>query len=153
MTPRLAMAAIMLIALAGSAVAQERQWTLDASDQDAYLVFGVPESDDVGISLWCKIHQGKVNFFLPEAGGDVEAGKDVRITLEAGTAAVEIVGKTEVNEDAGGSSVEAQLASDNPLFPAMIRADRFRVGLGAEKIVFPLAEADVEGLLALCRKP
>lgn len=29
--------------LAGAAHAQEREWTLDASEEDAYLIFGVPE--------------------------------------------------------------------------------------------------------------
>lgn len=35
------------------AKAQEREWSLDASDQEAYLIFGVADSDDVGVSLWC----------------------------------------------------------------------------------------------------
>ena len=47
--------------LAGAAHAQEREWMLDASDEDAYLIFGVPETDDGGISLWCRIGKGTVS--------------------------------------------------------------------------------------------
>ena len=47
---------IMLATLVlGSApsLAQERIWTLDQTDAEVYLVFGVPETDDVGVSFWC----------------------------------------------------------------------------------------------------
>ena len=56
---------IALAMLAGTAHAQEREWVLDTSDEDAYLIFGVPDSDDVGVSLWCPIGRGVVNLFVP----------------------------------------------------------------------------------------
>ena len=37
------------------ALAQERQWSLDTVNNQVFLVFGVPESDDVGLSFWCDI--------------------------------------------------------------------------------------------------
>ncbi len=152
MVLRLPLIVIAIWGLAVRASAQEREWTLDASDQDAYLVFGVPESDDVGISLWCTIRQGMVNVFVPETGESPSAGQQMKVILKAGGETAEIEGKTEVNDDDGRASVEAKISADNPVFAAMAKADRFHVLVGKEDTVFPLMEADVEGLLALCRK-
>lgn len=145
--------AMLLFAAAVSAQdSQERQWTLDASDQDAYLIFGVPETDDLGISLWCPIGQGKVNIFVPETGEKMEAGKDVTITLKAGDEMSEVKAKTDINAEAGVSSAEGSIAADDPIFNAMTKTDRFRVSVGTEELIFPLFEADVAGLLKHCRK-
>jgi hypothetical protein len=143
---------VTLYTLANAAVAQERQWSLNAGDQDAYLIFGVVDSDDVGISLWCPIRQGTVNIFVPEPAESLPANQEVTVTLVAGDTAADVKGKTEVNEDAGVSSVEAIIEADNPFFDAVLKSDRLRVKVGKEESVFPLVEADVAGLLALCRK-
>ena len=152
MFPRPFLILIAIYALTGAATAQERQWTLDAGDQDAYLIFGVADSDDIGISLWCPIRRGTVNIFVPEASGSLPADREVTVTLTAGDKTTGIRGKTDVNEDAGLSSVEARIDAGNPFFDAMLKADRLRVTVGTEESIFPLAEADVAGLLALCRK-
>lgn len=146
---------ISMLLFAGAVSAQdsqERIWTLDASDEDAYLVFGVPETDDLGISLWCPIGQGKVNIFVPETGEKMEAGKDVTITLKAGDETTEVKAKTDVNAEAGVSSAEGSIAADDPIFNAMMKTDRFRVSVGTDELIFPLFDVDVAGLLELCRK-
>ena len=56
------------------AMAQERIWNLDQTDQEAYLVFGVPETDDVGVSFWCTLQSGIVKFYVPETDPDLETG-------------------------------------------------------------------------------
>ena len=152
MTLRPILVSIALCLLAGTATAQEREWTLDASDQDAYLIFGVPESDDVGISLWCPIRKGVVNVFVPEASENIEAGKQVTMLLSAGDETASFEARAEVNAEAGVSSIEAEILADHPILSAMEKADRFRVSLGADEKVFPLYEADVAGLMQLCRK-
>lgn len=149
---RLPFLPLVMLLLAGAAFAQERQWTLDASDQDAYLIFGVPDSDDLGISLWCPIRQGTVNIFLPMIGEKMEAGTEITIILKAGDETAEIRGKTDDNLDAGVSSAEGQIEADHPVFEAMTKTDRFQVSVAKEEIILPLMEADVAGLLELCRK-
>lgn len=134
------------------ALAQEREWSLDASDQDAYLIFGVPDSDDVGISMWCPIRQGLVNVFMPETSEDLQPGKTVPMVIEAGGTKAAFKAKTEVNEDAGIPSAEAKVPADAPVFAAMAEADRFKIIIGGQETVFPLYNADLPGLLALCRK-
>jgi len=150
---RLLLTVSLIAAATASAAAQERQWTLDASDEDAYLIFGVPESDDVGLSLWCPIQKGEINIFVPEAHATLPAGKEVTLVIKAGDETAEIPARTEVNEEAGATSVEARANADHPVFAAMLQTDRFRVIVADEENVFPLVDADLDGLLALCRKP
>ncbi len=152
MAKRLIAALLIFASLSLNASAQERQWSLDAGDDDAYLIFGVADSDDVGISLWCPIREGSVNIFVPETGAGVKAGQDVIMTLTAGGQTAELKGKAEDNLDAGIPSAEGNIAADHPIFAAMIKADRFRIKIGTIENVFPLYDADIEGLLALCRK-
>ena len=146
------LAALAVVLAAGDAIAQERQWSLDASDQDAYLIFGVPETDDVGVSLWCPVRQGVVNIFMPEMGESTITGKEVTMTVTAEDQSAEFPGKTEENADAGVASIEGQLPADHAIFATLLKTDRFHIKAGGEDQVFPLIEADLASLVALCRK-
>jgi hypothetical protein len=141
--------------LAGAAHAQERDWMLDASEEDAYLIFGVPETDDVGVSLWCPIGKGTVNLYMPVPTKLMPKNKDgaAPITITAGTQTDTFRGKADINREAAVSSIEAVIAADHPLIGALQEADRFTVKAGGAEIIFPLYNADLAGLLALCRKP
>jgi hypothetical protein len=141
--------------LAGAAHAQERDWTLDASEEDAYLIFGVPESDDVGVSLWCRIGNGAVNLYMPVPTKLMPKNKDgaAPLTITAGKETATFRGKADINREAAVSSIEAVITADHPLIAALRDADRFSVKAGGAEIIFPLYNADLEGLLALCRKP
>lgn len=150
---RLLLSVSLIAACAASATAQERQWTLDASDEDAYLIFGVPETDDVGVSFWCPVQKGEVNVFVPNVNPALGTGKDVVVTLKAAGVMADINGKTEANTEAGTTSAEAAADATLPVFAAMLTTDRFHITVGGEENIFPLIDADVEGLLALCRKP
>ena len=153
MPRRLALALSLISAFSAGAAAQERQWSLDAGDENAYLVFGVPESDDVGFSMWCANRSGEINIFVPESDPGLEPGKTVTFKMTAGEEKALIVGKASANEESGTISLEASIADSNPIFAGLLTADRFRVKLGEEEQIFPLMDADVAGLLALCRKP
>jgi hypothetical protein len=141
--------------MAEAAFAQEREWTLDASEEDAYLIFGVPESDDVGVSLWCRIGKGQVNLYLPVPTRLMPKSMDkaAPITITAGKETVTFRGKADLNREAALSSIEAELAVDHPMIAALKAADRVTIKAAGAEVVFPLYDADIEGLLALCRKP
>lgn len=153
MTCRFLLAVCLLAASALPAQAQERQWMLDASDSDAYLIFGVPDSDDVGISFWCPVQQGDVNVFIPEASAKLHPGADIAVTLKAGEESATFTGKSEVNLEAALTSVEAKVPVNAQILAAMLKADRFRVIIDDNETIFPLIDADLESLLDLCRKP
>ena len=145
--------------IAGAAHAQEREWMLDASEEDAYLIFGVPETDDVGVSLWCRIGKGAVNIYLPVATQRLATIKDANqekaapLTIVAGAQTATFRGKADINREADVSSLEAEIADDHPLIAALRQADRFTVKAAGSDVIFPLFNADVESLMALCRKP
>lgn len=148
---RLLLAALAIVVAAGVSYAQERQWSLDAGDQDAYLIFGVPDSDDVGVSLWCPVRQGAVYIFLPKVVEVAAAVRQLTMTITAEDQSAEFAGKMEENLDAGVSSVEGQLPADHPIFKTLVKADRFHIKAGSVDEVFPLIEADLAGLIELCR--
>jgi hypothetical protein len=154
------LASLIVIGLAagtlacGQAKAQERDWSLDASDQEAYLIFGVADSDDVGVSLWCPVKKGIVNLYVPRPTAELQklARRKVPMTVKAGTETATFAGKIDISAGAPSSSVEVEMPVDSPLLKAMIAADRFSVKVDAQEVVFPLYNADISGLLALCRK-
>src|SRR5262245_4433604 len=76
--------AAFLACAALPAWAQEREWIFDTADEDAYLVFGVPESEDAGISFGCTLQSGEIRIFVPEAGEDLKADQKIKLTITAG---------------------------------------------------------------------
>ena len=138
----------------GAAHAQERDWALDASDQEAYLIFGVSDTDDVGVSLWCRTRKDMVNLYVPRPTAELEqlSRRKVPLTVKAGEETATFAGKIDLNRGYPSSSVEVEMPVDNPLLKALEKADRFSVKIGDQEVVFPLYNADVTTLLGLCRK-
>jgi hypothetical protein len=144
--------ALILGVLTPLAWAQEREWRFDTGEEEAYLVFGVPETDDVGVSFWCTIGLGEIRVFFPEAGENLAVGQTVAIELEVGGKRFSFTGETAANEEAGTTSAETSVESDNPVFSAFLASDRFNVKLGKEESVFPLQGADFESLRRVCSR-
>lgn len=145
---------ISLGLMAGNACAQEREWTLDASDEDAYLIFGVPETDDVGVSLWCPIRKGTVNLFVPRPTAELQKHKNKKVpmTVSAGAETATFAAKADINPEAASSSLEVEIPVEHPLLKALEDADRFSVKIEQDEIVFPFYGADFPSLMELCRK-
>jgi hypothetical protein len=143
----------LFIATTVSAAAQERQWSLDVSDTDVYLAFGVPETDDIGVSFWCPLHSGEVRLFLPETDAGLKPGRNQSFTLTAGGKWFRFDGKTTANEEAGSISIEGSRPAGDEVFAVLAKSDRFTVTIRKQQITFPLVEADVAGLVDRCAKP
>jgi hypothetical protein len=144
------MSAVILMFAASAAFAQEREWTFDTNDEDAFLTFGVPETDDVGVSFWCKMQSGEARVFLPEAGEDVKPGLKVKITFSVAGSKFTFDAETTRNEDAGNTSAEAAFPIDGEFFSALKAADRFAVYIGKDESVFPLEGADIDSFVRTC---
>jgi hypothetical protein len=142
--------ALNLGLLAEVACAQEREWSFDTGEEDAYLIFGVPETDDVGVSFWCTIGMGEIRLFIPEAGESLRAGQTVKIDLDVGGKQFTLTAETAANEEAGSTSADARVETSNPIFAAFLAGDRFSVKIGKEVSVFPLQGADFQSLLHVC---
>ena len=121
--------------------------------QEAYLVFGVPETDDVGVSFWCTLQSGIVRLYVPEADPDSETWQmSVDFELEVAAKTYPLKGKTALNEEAAAISLEAELKTTDPVFSALQEANHFAVKVGASNHVFPLGEADFPSFLDVCGK-
>jgi hypothetical protein len=151
MWPRYLLSAL-LIPAAVPALAQEREWIFDTADEDAYLVFGVPESEDAGISFGCSLRSGEIRVFVPEAGEDLKPGQKIKLTITANGKDFVYDGLTTPNEMAATTSAEAAIPADDALFADLRQTDRFKVKAGAEENTFPLEGSDFESLVRACSK-
>jgi hypothetical protein len=140
-----------VLALAQPALAQERQWTLDASDKQAFLVFGVPDTADVGLSFWCDIGSKKLSLFVPVAATTAKPGQhpDVKVTVEG--KAFKFKGDVEKDQASGLVNVESQFVPDSTFYKTVMNADTISVQVRSERRSYPLSDADFEGLNRACR--
>jgi hypothetical protein len=146
---RIALSLFVLAAMSNLTMAQERVWSLDASGEDAFLVYGVPESDDVGVSVWCKIGTPKTSLFFPVTWTSFKDEEVIPIEVVLGEASFKLSGKATTSE---GSSIEAKIPEGTAFFDAMKAADRIKLNVGTHKSVYPLADAQIDGLLKLCQQ-
>ena len=153
MRARLPILLATLVLGSAPSLAQERVWTLDQTDAEVYLVFGVPETDDVGVSFWCTQQSGIVRLYFPESDPKLKPAAEVNFALEIAAKTYPLKGKAAFNEESTGTSIEAELKSTDPLFAALQTASRFAVKMGSSNHVFPLGEADFTTFLDVCGKP
>src|SRR5262245_37173577 len=142
----------LLIIAAVPAAAQEREWTFDTADEDAYLVFGVPESEDAGISFGCTLQSGEIRVFVPEAGEDLKPDQKIKVIISVGGKDFTYDGLTSPNEMAATTSAEAAIPAGDALFAGLHNSDRFTVKTGTEENTFPLEGSDFESLVRACSK-
>jgi hypothetical protein len=145
-------AAIALAMLSSAAFAQEREWTFDTSEEQAFLTFGVPESDDAGISFWCPLGTGMIRIFIPESRESLKPGGQATFVIKVDGASYPYQADITVNEEAGVPSLEAMATDTDPAFQALLKADRFALEIENEEDMFPLAGADFASLLRACGK-
>ncbi len=142
---------LLLIASVSAGKAQEREWTLDRTDQDVFLVFGTPETDDVGVSFWCRIGSKKVRLFLPVSAKATTPGSNLRIILSDQDFSLPVTINPNDNRD--GKTLEAEFEVTSPLAMALPHSDYFTVVQFGTRRSFPLVNADTEGLIRLCTSP
>lgn len=129
-----------------SAIAQEREWQLDAQGEDAYLVFGVPNTDDIGISLWCKIGEKTVSIFAPIP--PTIKSVDATIALQIDEREYRL--KPKINTENNNPTLEAELQPSEELMSAIAVAERIGLQIGDHKSVFPTEGANFTEFNKLC---
>jgi hypothetical protein len=141
----------LALACAPSAVAaQEREWQFDTNETEAYLVFGVPQTDDAGIGFHCAIRSGDIRIFVPAE--TMKPGKPVDLAFEAGGERFTYKAAVETNEESGIVSATVNTTTGDGFFEALKANDRFKLILVKHETVFPLMNADVAALLRVCGK-
>ena len=140
--------AVLALASLG-AQAQEREWSFETSADEAFLIFGVPESEDVGISLWCKSGSGEIRIFVPDAG-PLPSGKTAKLQIVVAEKTFDYDAEPMRNEESGSMSAEVTTRPADPLYTALRDGDHFTIKIDSEEIAFPLTGADIDGLLRVC---
>lgn len=143
--------AVMAVVLNLSfAQAQERQWRLDASAQDAFLVFGVPDTDDAGFSFWCKIGSGTVAIFSPFDRILIDHDQTVAVKIEVGDAKFDIKMKASLDRNSKSGSIEGPVSVNGTVMQAVKKATSINLQALGHKSSYPLIDADINGLLRIC---
>ncbi len=132
------------------AIAQEREWTLDTnSDDEAYMTYGVPDTEDVGLSLWCKIGSNALNIFVPRSGWKPGSKNPIEIAITAASITDRVKAKIQ-DTQSEKISVEATVKTTSPLVQALPQAEHIDIDTGKHKLIVPLYDAPVSNLLRLC---
>jgi hypothetical protein len=138
-------AGLVLACLMLPAHAQEREWTLDAADEDVYLLFGVPNTTDVGVSFWCKISSREVSLFTP-LPPNTSSLPTISLIIDATTYTL----TPTASADQNSNTIEAKLQPQDKIISELEKAERFTLMLDKHKAVYPLEGADFSNLLKLC---
>jgi hypothetical protein len=132
------------------AQAQERQWSLDASEQEAFLVFGVPDTDDAGFSFWCKIGSGKISIFAPLDRNLINHDQKTPVEIRVDNKKFDIIMQALMSKGSKTGSIEGPVSVDGTVMKAVVGAQTISLIAFGHKTSFPLIDADVEGLLRTC---
>ena len=138
---------------AGSALAQatqEREWSLDSTDNQAFLVFGVPDTDDVGLSFWCEAKGGTMAVYLPEPLMALKQNQSVPMTLSVDGSKTVLAGHAARDEASGKFTVEGKFKPSDKLFSQLKNGNSISISVKGHADTFPLADADFEGLADAC---
>jgi hypothetical protein len=149
--PRHAACLLALLASASSLAAQERQWSFDQTDKDAYLVFGVPETDDVGLSFWCTQRSGLIKIFVPEGNLKLKPKEQVPVRLDLAAKTFRFKATADAGKDRGAASLETEVPINHPIFGALAGADRITVRVRKRQDIFPIQDLDISALLEVCK--
>ena len=140
--------ALALFAVPASA--QERQWSVDSSDKQAFLVFGVPDTADVGLSFWCDIGSKKMSLFVPVAPTTALPGQHPSVIATVGGHTYTFKSEVEKDQASGLVNVESQFSSSDAFYKTVMASDTITVQVKSEKKSYPLSDADFEGLNRAC---
>ncbi len=147
---RLIFALFALLATYSTSFAQEREWTLNTSDKEAFLVFGVPDTDDVGLSFWCEIGTNKFSVFINNIAGQLKEGQRADLAIEIGNQKFSVKTKAAVDKLGLSKSLEGQIPSNSPILKAAENGSSLKTTILNHTNTYPLIDADFTGLMRTC---
>jgi hypothetical protein len=142
----IALAIFFAMLMPFNGMAQEREWQLDAQGEDAYLVFGVPNTADIGISLWCKIGEKTISVFAPIP--NTVKSSDAKLALQIEDREYPL--KPKINADQNNITLEAELLPRDEILSAFASAERIGLVIADHKSVFPTEGANFLEFNKLC---
>ncbi len=139
-----------MIANFSPSFAQERQWSLNALGPEAFLVFGVADTDDVGLSFWCKIGSGKISIFERFDREVIQKDQIAKVKLKVDAEVFDIKMQASVSNDSKAGSLEGPVSVDGTVMKAVLHAQSFSLTAFGHTSSYPLVDAEVDGLLKTC---
>ena len=147
---RLIIVIIALLSTASTSLAQEREWTLNTSEKEAFLVFGVPDTDDVGLSFWCEIGTNKTSLFINGAPLQLKQNQTATVTATIDDKVFHLKAKAAVDRQGQRPSLEGQFKNDDPILKAAENGSQLKVTVLSQTNTYPLIDADFVGLDRSC---
>lgn len=148
---RLLSATTLFLVLCVPSFAQERQWNLERSDNQAFLVFGVADTQDVGVSIWCEIGSGQLSAFLPEMRIALRAGETVPMTIGVDGVQQTLKGTAAIDVTTKQMTVETKFSLKDNLTARLKGGQTLSISVKGHVNTFPFADADFAGLLSRCK--
>jgi hypothetical protein len=148
---RLLIACFLLLWEFCPAVAQEREWNVDATQDDAYLIFGTPGTDDVGTSFLCKVGQRRVTLFVADALPSRFAfNPSMPMVLSANEEDISLRARLSKDAVNGRISAEADMVLDGRTLSELSKADHFSVSIRGHRTSFPFDPEKVAEFRKAC---
>jgi hypothetical protein len=82
----------------------------------------------------------------------VKNNSNIPVVVQVGGKDFALSGRTAIGAKGNEDSVEAETQAKGPLVDALQSGDRFSVKVGGHEATYPLLDADLDGLLKLCRE-
>lgn len=140
----------LTLSVASHAQAQERQWSLDASNNQAFLSFGVPESDDVGLSLWCDVGKTKISALMPDSVAKLHQGEILTVQVDVDGHAERVIGLVSRDGASGKLVVVTYFGLKGSVMQALRHGQTLALSVKGHVTRFPIADADFDGLVDAC---
>ena len=137
--------------LSTPALAQERQWNLQSTGKQTFLIFGVPNTDDVGFSLWCEVGKGQMSAFMPERQVPLKAGEKVPMLISIDGKQQALRGHVTKDAASGQLTVETKFSLKDGLISRLQTGQSLSISVKGHNTTFPFGEADFAGLLLACK--
>ena len=144
-------AALLLTCFNSVAFAQERVWSLDTPANQAYLIFGVPDTEDVGVSLWCEVGKGQMALYIPQPRITLRAGEIVPMIVTLDGAQKSLRGIVAKDAASGQMTVEGKFSLKDILVTRLNTAQSITVTVKGQANTFPFGDANFGGLLSVCK--
>ena len=151
MFSRLIFAVVVCGYLSTSAYAQERQWNLESTDKQTFLVFGVPNVEDVGFSFWCEVGKGQMAAFVPENQVPLKVGQSVAMLVSVDGKQQTLRGHVAKDAASGQITVEGKFSLKDILISRLQTGQSLSVSVKGHTHTFPFGDADFAGLLSACK--
>ncbi len=146
---------IPIVALCGllstPALAQERQWNLQSTGKQTFLIFGVPNTDDVGFSLWCEVGKNQMSAFITERQVPLKAGEKVSMLISIDGKQQALPGHVTKDAASGQLTVESKFGLKDTLISRLQTGQSVSISIKGHTTTLPFGEADFAGLLSACK--